>query len=151
MEQVARCNNLIGSKFLIPLFAFFSSPSSSYRVIAKRLKKIVLKNPTSPRYPSKEQALPEESRSFLSIQISRHPRFFHGKWRRKKNRGKSRLAWRFIRKLRLLAHAKNLPRACVRACASACCAFSLQSELRQKARPDPSRCPLTDFYATIIR
>ena len=45
-------------------------------------------------------------------------------------------------------HAKNLPRACVRA--GVCCAFSLQPEL-QKARPDLSRCPLTDFYATIIR
>lgn len=109
MEQVARCNNLIGSKFLIPLFAFFSSPSSSYRVIAKRLKKIVLKNPTSPRYPFKEQALPEESRSFLSIQISRHPRFFHGKWRRKKNRGKSRLAEAAA------AHARKESSACVRA------------------------------------
>lgn len=44
------------------------------------------------------------------------------------------------------AHARKESSACVRAC----CAFSLQSEL-QKARPDPSRCPLTDFYATIIR
>lgn len=114
MEQVARCNNLIGSKFLIPLFAFFSSPSSSYRVIAKRLKKIVLKNPTSPRYPFKEQALPEESRSFLSIQISRHPRFFHGKWRRKKNRGKSRLAEAAA------AHARKESSACVRACVREC-------------------------------
>lgn len=43
-------------------------------------------------------------------------------------------------------HAKNLPRAR----AGVCCAFSLQPEL-QKARPDLSRCPLTDFYATIIR
>lgn len=59
---------------------------------------------------------------------------------------------RFIRKLRrrthASVHAKNLPRACVRA--GVCCTFSLQPELL-KARPDLSRCPLTDFYATIIR
>lgn len=114
MEQVARCNNLIGSKFLIPLFAFFSSPSSSYRVIAKRLKKIVLKNPTSPRYPSKEQALPEESRSFLSIQISRHPRFFHGKWRRKEKSGEKSARVEIYPEA-AAAHARKESSACVRA------------------------------------